>query len=175
MLRPIFSQVLNIFGKRLRRNSSEWWVISRYTHFSPVSFSSRSIALATTSRGARLLSSYFVHEVGESLRRTLERRLLHELLRNEKAVYTMIVKASGVKLEKFHICDIRVGAIGHGDTISSGDVRVGCIGVDFTCSACGKNSRFCQECKNLLATFIKYVGTKAVVFIQAPTEFTCSD
>ena len=72
-----------------------------------------------------------------------------------------VIEAGGVKLDKFHIGNFCPGTVGHGYTVSGGNIRVAGVNVYFTGAASAKEGVSGQESKNAISLSIQNVGSPA--------------
>src|SRR5210317_1137201 len=86
-----------------------------------------------------------------------------------------MIQAGGVKLDKLHIGDPATCAPCHGDTVSSGTIRVTGIQVNLAGTAGGEHDFFSAEYSDLLILLVIGIHTDAAIllFNEVDGEVMC--
>jgi hypothetical protein len=93
---------------------------------------------------------------------------------DEKGFCSRMVEAGGMKLDELHVCDGSARAIGHGNTVAGGDIRVGGIEIDFSATARRQEGDRRRERFNFAGSIIEYINAEATVVAHV-AEFLAGD
>src|SRR5690606_10826541 len=80
---------------------------------------------------------------------------------DEEGFCVRMVKAGGMKLNKFHIGDPAACTPAHRDAITGGGIRVGGIEIDLACAACRQNRMLSRECSYATICFVQNISAEA--------------
>ena len=72
-----------------------------------------------------------------------------------------------MKLDKFEISDSRASPVGHGNSVARGNIRVGCIQVDFAAATGTKHGDLGAPVINVAAFSVQYICTEAKIIKTA--------
>src|SRR4051812_49050730 len=73
-----------------------------------------------------------------------------------------MIKACGMKLQKFHIGHTGSCTISHGDSVSCGPVPIGSVEINFSGATCGENCYSSQESPNFICHCVENVGAQTL-------------
>ena len=130
-----------MFGKRSRTNAGFLSVMSSSTWSAPVLFISKSMARATTSRGASSPRGSWLFMNGVPSRRRRTAPSPRSASRDEEALRLRVVEARRVELVELHVRDLGARAVRHRDAVARRDVGVGRVEVDLAGPAGGEHDR----------------------------------
>src|SRR6185436_7719500 len=84
---------------------------------------------------------------------------------NEKRFGFGMIQTGRLELDEFHIGDASAGAISHRYAVAGGNVRIGCIKINFAATACGQESDWRSEGFNLAGGVVENIDSEAGISI----------
>ena len=93
---------------------------------------------------------------------------------DEERLGLRVIEAGGMELEEFHVGNLGVGAVGHGDTIARGDIGVGRVEIDLAGAPGGEDGEAAEEGLDDIGRLVHDVGAEAAV-LALPVRVACGD
>src|ERR1041385_3839 len=85
-----------------------------------------------------------------------------------------MIKRGGMELNEFHVRDGCARAISHRHAVASGDVRIGCIEINFSATAGGEQEIAARKGFDLPGVAVEHVSPEAAIHAGEP-EFLAGD
>jgi len=116
----------------------------------------------------------FLHEGGAALE-LQDAAFAADGLADQEGFGLGVEEAGGVKLDEFHVGDVRPGAPGHRDAVTRGDVGVGRDEVDFACPSRCQDREPRPERVDPVVLDVENVGSQATILLFPRERFAAQD